>query len=100
TPATLAEAASVIDFREIPLPGDAEPLARRGQASLSFTTPGKAEAVIEAQKQYLLDAGWKLVGAANMSEYSCSATLAKSGYNVSLSTMPEASGKVRVTLSN
>jgi hypothetical protein len=97
-PATVSEAAKVLDLTQYPLPKDAEAPGQRCLSELTFNSQGKAKPIFEEQRKYFLDRGWNEEPHTYISDESCSATLTKDGFVVSLSTIPGSGGKTMVQI--
>ena len=100
-PATVAEAARVIDFSKFPLMPGAEAQGPRRVASLSYEVAGTVAKAFEFQKQKLAADKWKELPNSFTSDQSASATFARDGFTVSVSV--NAAGKpgmVMVSLTN
>lgn len=97
-PATTNEAAKVLDLAQHPLPKDAEAPGRRCLAELTFNAAGKPKPLFEEQKKYFIERGWNEEPHTYLSDESCSATLTKDGFVVSLSSIPGSDGKTMVSI--
>jgi hypothetical protein len=103
-PATVAEAAKVIDLRTLPLMpgGDAKPPRRL--ASFGYTARSDTREAYAFQKKTLEERGWKEFPGGYMSDQSCSGAFGKDGYTVSVTTSPsygpKAAGMVDIRLVN
>ncbi len=103
-PATIAEAAKVIDLSTFPMLPGGTPVGTRRLANLSYVAKGDAPAAYAFQKKTLESRGWKEQPNSYVSPQSCSGTFAKDGYTVSVSTNPasgsDAAGMVQVHVKN
>jgi hypothetical protein len=84
-PATVAEAAKVIDFSKFPLLPGVEEADRRRVASLGYQIESTVAKAFDFQKQQLLKDKWKELPNSFTSEQSASATFSREGFTVSLS---------------
>lgn len=100
-PATVAEAARVIDFSKFPmLPGVVNP-GRRRVAGLSYQAESTVAKAFDFQKQKLLKDKWKELPNSFTSDQSANASFTKDGFTVSLSVSGAGQpGTVMVSLSN
>lgn len=94
TPATLAEARSVLDLGQWPLPQGAEVTASATPAATGFRTAAAVEATFSEQRAQLEASDWSLVGDAQIYPHSASGVFGKRGYVLSLTVMPDAGGSM------
>jgi len=103
-PATIAEAAAVLDLSTFPLiPGGASKALRR-LANLDYTARSGVREAYAFQKKALEGQGWEEAPGGYLSDQSCSGSFVKEGYTISASASPafgpDAAGLVDVRLSN
>lgn len=100
-PATVDEAAKVLDLRHFDLLNGAETSANRTVANLTYETKSTVDKAHRFHAEAMTKAGWKVLPDGYASEQMASSTYAKDGYKVSLSVMPTGdAGVVMVTLNN
>jgi len=100
-PATVEEAAKVLDLRMIRLFDGAEEPANRTVAHLFYQAKTSVEKAHRFHEESLTKAGWKVLGDGYVSEQMASGTYGRDGYKVSLSVMPGSdAGTVTITLAN
>jgi hypothetical protein len=85
-PATVAEAARVLNLEELPLPAGAKRSGRPRLAGLEASVKATSRNAYASVKQMLESRGWKTLAGEYLSDQSCSGTLGKAGFVVSLST--------------
>ena len=101
TPATVDEAAKVLDLRTIGLFDGAEEPANRTIANLFYQAKTSVEKGFRFHEDALKKAGWKVAADAYVSEQMASGTYEHEGYKLSLSVMPGSdAGMVTITLNN
>jgi hypothetical protein len=100
-PATVVEAAKVLNLATFPLlPGVKEQVSRR-VASLGYQAAGDVKGAYEFQRAALVERGWKELSEAQIYEQSASGQFGKSGYHVAVSVSPAGEqGQVAVRLQN
>lgn len=100
-PATVAEAARVIDFTTFPMLPEAENLNRRRVAGLTYKVDSTVAKAFDFQKQKLTAAKWKELPNSYSSDQSASATFSRDGFAVSVSVISAGKpGNVMVSLTN
>lgn len=103
-PATIAEAAKVLDLTTFPVIEGAELPPQRRPARLTYSAPKPVVAGFEFYRQALTQAGWQELPNSYVTEESASGTFAKDGYKVSVMAMPgyspEQKGKSTFSLIN
>lgn len=100
-PATVEDAAKVLDLGKFPLMKGAEAPGQQSLARLSYNVPGSVKEVFEAQRKELLDRKWTEFPGSYVSDESSSATFGREGYTVSLSVFsPGKPGVANVMISN
>ena len=101
-PATVAEAAKVLDLTKFPVPNGITSTRNRSIASLFYEVPGNVKTIFLFQRDQLLKQGWKeSPGGTPVTDQLGSATFTRDGFTVSLMVFPSGkAGTVSVTLSN
>jgi hypothetical protein len=99
-PATVAEAAKIIDFSRFPVMPEVENPGRRRIAGLSCEVKSTVAGAFEYHKRKLTADKWKELPSSFSSEQSASSTFARDGYVVSLSVTSLKPGTVLVSLTN
>jgi hypothetical protein len=103
-PATVADAAKVLDLASFPLMDGVKIDGPRRLASLSYPAKGDSRGAYAFQKKALETKGWKELKDGYLSDMACNGVFGKAGYLVSVSTSPaygpEAAGMVQVQLTN
>ena len=101
TPATVQEAAQVLDLSAIPLMEGAQAPGSRQVANLSYLASSDVKAAFEFHRKALLAQGWKELPNSSVTEQSANASFARSGFGLYLSVMPNGpAGNVAVMLQN
>jgi hypothetical protein len=100
TPATVEQAARLLDLTTFPLMDGAKATESRHVANLSYVAPGDPKKALEFHRKAFDAQAWKELPNSTISDVSASAMFARDGFVVSLSVIPfEASG-VTVRLQN
>jgi hypothetical protein len=100
-PATLEDAARVLDLSTSPLPPGAEASKDRRAARLDYEVASKVADAFEFQKKALTSRGWSELPGGYSSEQAASGVFGKDGYRVSVSAYPSAkAGRVSVMVTN
>lgn len=99
-PATVEEAAKVLDLSKFPVMKGAEEPAQQTLANLSYNAPGKVKEVFETQRKELLAQKWVEAPNSYVSDESSNATFTRDGYAVSLTAFPGEKDKVNVMITN
>jgi hypothetical protein len=103
-PATVADAARVIDLETFPLMTGGASSGPRRLASLRYAAKGDTRGAYAFQKKTLEARGWKELPGGYLSDTSCSGAFGKDGFTVSVSTSPaygpDAAGLVQLQLTN
>jgi hypothetical protein len=103
-PATVAEAAKVIDLETFPMMAAAKPMERRRLASLGYAVQGDSRRAYAFQKTTLEARGWKELSGGYLSDQSCSGAFGKNGFTISVMTSPSygqrSAGMIDVRLVN
>jgi hypothetical protein len=101
TPATVEEAAKVLDLSTFPLVNGAKPPESRQVANLFYVATGDVKTDFEFNRKALLALGWKELPNTSVTEQSASAMFSRNGFVVSLSVSPHGEpGSVFVMLQN
>jgi hypothetical protein len=88
SPATVAEAARVLDLSTLPLAEKAQEPNRRNLAGLSYQAAGDVLSVFEFHRRQLIERKWRESPGAYVTAESASATFQKDGYATSLMVSP------------
>jgi hypothetical protein len=100
-PATVQQAAQVLDLSTFPLMDGAKPERSRQVANLTYAATGNVKAGFEFHRKTLTAQGWKELPNSSITEQSASAMFARSGFILSLSVFPNGqSGDLSVMLQN
>src|SRR5438270_3427153 len=100
TPATVEQAARVLDLATFPLMDTAKPTDERHVANLSYLAIGDVKKAFEFNRKALLEKGWKELPNTSVTEQSASASFSRNGFIVFLSVTPTVDGSVSVRLQN
>ena len=100
TPATVEQAARVLDLSTFPLMDGAKSAESRHVANLSYVAPGDPKKALEFQRKAFVAQGWKELPNSTISDQSASAMFARDGFVVSLSVIPFEENGVSVRLQN
>src|SRR5262245_47063493 len=100
TPATLEQAAKVLDLSTFPQMDGAKSAESRHLANLSYVAPGDPKKALEFNRKAFTAQGWKELPNSTESEDSASAMFARDGFVVSLSVIPFEKTGVSVRLQN
>ena len=99
-PATVEEAAKVLDLSNFPLMDGAKSAESRHVANLSYVAPGDPKKALEFQRKAFSAQGWKELPNSTISDQSADAMFARDGFVVALSVIPFESSSVSVRLQN
>jgi len=99
-PATVEQAARVLDLSTFPLVDGAKSAESRHVANLSYVAPGDPKKALEFQRKAFVAQGWKELPNSTISDQSASAMFARDGFVVSLSVIPFEENGVSVRLQN
>ena len=99
-PATVEQAARVLDLSTFPLMDGAKSAESRHVANLSYVAPGDPKKALEFQRKAFGAQGWKELPNSTISDQSASAMFARDGFVVSLSVIPFEENGVSVRLQN
>ena len=100
TPATVEQAARVLDLSTFPLMDGAKSAESRHVANLSYVAPGDPKKALEFQRKAFGAQGWKELPNSTISDQSASAMFARDGFVVSLSVIPFEATGVAVRMQN
>ena len=100
TPATVEQAAKVLDLATFPLMDGAKSAESRHVANLSYVAPGDQKKALEFHRKTFVAQGWKELPNSTISDESASAMFARDGFVVSLSVIPFEANGVSVRLLN
>jgi hypothetical protein len=100
TPATVEQAARVLDLSTFPLMDGAKPLESPQVANLFYLATGDAKTAFEFNRKALVSQGWKELSDSSVTEQSASAMFSRSGFIVYLSVIPHSDGGAQVRLQN
>jgi hypothetical protein len=99
-PATVEQAARVLDLSTFPLMDGARSAESRHVANLSYVAPGDPKKTLEFHRKAFGAQGWKELPNSTISDESASAMFARDGFVVSLSVIPFEATGVSVRLQN
>ena len=100
TPATVEQAARVLDLSTFPLMDGAKPLESPRVANLFYLATGDVKTAFEFNRKALLAQGWKELPNTSVTEQSASATFSRNGFVVFVSVTPSGDGSLQVRLQN
>jgi hypothetical protein len=100
TPATVEQAAAVLDLSTFPLMDTAKPTDERHVANLSYLATGDAKKAFEFNRKTFVEQGWKELPNSSVTEQSASGSFSRNGFIVFLSVTPTGDGNVSVRLQN
>src|SRR5437773_5366286 len=100
TPATVEQAARVLDLSTFPLMGGAKPPESRQVATLFYLATGDTKTAFEFNRKALLAQGWKELPDSSVTDQSASAMFSRSGFLVYVSISPHDGGTSYVRLMN
>ena len=100
TPATVEQAARLLDLSAFPLMDGAKATESRHVANLSYIAPGDPKKALEFHRKTFGAQGWKELPNSTISDQSASAMFSREGFVVSLSVIPFESSGVTVRLQN
>jgi hypothetical protein len=100
TPATVEQAAKVIDLSNFPLMDGAKSTESRHVANLSYVAPGDPKKALEFHRKAFGAQGWKELPNSTISDQSADGMFARDGFVVSLSVIPFEQNGVSVRLQN
>ncbi len=100
TPATVEQAARILDLSTFPLMDGAKSAESRHVANLSYVAPGDPKKALEFHRKAFVAQGWKELPNSTISDESASAMFSRDGFVVSLSVIPFEATGVAVRLQN
>ena len=100
TPATVEEAAKVLDLSMFQLPDGAKPLELPQVANLFYSATGDVKTAFEFNRKTLLAQGWKELPNSSVTDQYASAMFSRNGFVVSLSVIPYEKTGISVRLQN
>jgi hypothetical protein len=100
TPATVEQAAKVLDLSTFPLMDGAKSAESRHVANASYVAPGDPKKALEFNRKAFVEKGWKELPNSTISDDSASAMFSRDGFVVSLSVIPFEKSSVSVRLQN
>src|SRR6266699_688293 len=100
TPATVEQAARVLDLSTFPLMNGAKPLESPQVANLFYLATGDVKTAFEFNRKALLAQGWKELLNSSVTDQSASAMFSRSGFIVFVSVTPSGDGSLQVKLQN
>jgi hypothetical protein len=100
TPATVEQAARVLDLSTFPLMDTAKPTDERHVANLSYLATGDVKTAFEFNRKAFVAQGWKELPNSSVTEQSASGMFSRNGFIVFLSVTPTGDGNVSVRLQN
>src|SRR5438128_626537 len=101
TPATVEQAAKVLDLSKFPLMDGAKPLESRKVANLFYLATGDVKTGFEFNRKALVAQGWKELPNSSVTDQSASAMFSRNGFVVSLGIFPnDQAGGLSVMLQN
>jgi hypothetical protein len=100
TPATVEEAAKVLDLSTFPPMDGAKSAESRHVANFSYIAPGDAKKALEFHRKTFGEKGWKELPNSSVTDDSASAMFARDGFVVALSVIPFEANGVSVRLQN
>src|SRR6266850_205912 len=101
TPATVEQAAKVLDLSKFPLVDGAKPLEVPQMANLFYLAPGDVKKAFEFNRKALIAQGWKELPNSSVTDQSASAMFSRSGFVVFVTVTPHGEpGSVQVRLLN
>jgi hypothetical protein len=101
TPATVEQAAKVLDLSKFPLVDGAKPLESPQVANLFYLAPGDVKTAFEFNRKALIAQGWKELPNSSVTDQSASAMFSRSGFVVFVTVTPHGEpGSVQVRLLN
>src|SRR5438132_2080565 len=100
TPATVEQAARILDLATFPLMDTAKPTDERHVANLSYLATGDVKKAFEFNRKAFVEQGWKELPNSSVTEQSASASFSRNGFIVFVSVTPTGDGNVSVRLQN
>ncbi len=100
TPATVEQAARILDLSTFPLIDGAKPVESRQVANLFYVATGDVKTAFEFNRKALLTQGWKELPNSSVTDQYANAMFSRSGFVLSLSVTPSGDGSLQVRLQN
>src|SRR5437667_8056532 len=100
TPATVEQAARVLDLSTFPLMDGAKPLESPQVAFLFYLATGDVKTAFEFNRKALVAQGWKELPNSSVTDQSASAMFSRNGFVVFVSVTPNGDGSLQVRLQN
>lgn len=100
TPATVEQAARVLDLSTFPLPDGAKPLQSPQVANLFYLATGDVKTAFEFNRKALLAQGWKELPNSSVTDQDASAMFSRKGFVIFVSVSPHGDGTQQVRLLN
>ncbi len=100
TPATVEQAARVLDLSTFPLMDGAKPLESPQVANLFYLATGDVKTAFEFNRKALVAQGWKELPNSSVTDQSASGMFSRSGFVVFVSVTPSGDGNLQVRLQN
>src|SRR5438046_2873821 len=100
TPATVEQAARVLDLSTFPLMDGAKPLESPQVANLFYLATGDVKTAFEFNRKALVAQGWKELSNSSATDQSASGMFSRSGFVVFVSVTPHGDGSLHVRLQN
>jgi hypothetical protein len=100
TPATVEQAAKVLDLSTFPLMDGAKPLESPQVANLFYLATGDVKTAFEFNRKALIAQGWKELPNSSVTDQSASAMFSCNGFVVFVSVSPSGNGSLQVRLQN
>jgi hypothetical protein len=100
TPATVEQAAKVLDLSTFPLMDGAKPLESPQVANLFYLATGDVKTAFEFNRKALLAQEWKELPNSSVTDQSASAMFSRNGFVVFVSVTPSGDGSLQVRLQN
>jgi hypothetical protein len=99
-PATVEQAARVLDLSTFPLMDGAKPLEAPQVANLFYLATGDVKTAFEFNRKALLAQGWKELPNSSVTDQSASGMFSRSGFVVFVTVTPSGDGNLQVRLQN
>src|SRR5437667_3604234 len=100
TPATVEQAARLLDLSTFPLMDGAKPLESPQVANLFYLATGDVKTAFEFNRKALVGQGWKELPNSSVTDQSASGMFSRSGFVVFVSVTPHGDGSLHVRLQN
>jgi hypothetical protein len=100
TPATVEQAAAILDLSTFPLMHSAKPTGERHVANLSYLATDDVKKAFEFNRKAFIAQSWKELADSSVTDQSANAMFSRNGFIVFLSITPTGDGSVSVRLQN